>query len=202
MKKIFEGVKLIALDMMGVVFNNGSLVKTGLYPLYSKKYSYQDVKGLYVDVRENVEGDRSLWEGLRESSPDTVRSKFLNSYQINSQFAMFKDWALNNSFGLGILSNMPKEWGEHFSRNLQLAQYCNPIVFSGQVGLKKPDLEIYNFFVKKSSFPAEEIIFIDDKLENLKPASEVGMRTIFFDRGASEGEFSPDMCITEFQELF
>ena len=202
MNEIFNGVKLVALDMMGVVLEKRSLVKEGLYPLYREQYSYDYIKKLYAEVRNNTDGDISLWKGLKEVNPDTVRSNFLEKFSIDSQFEMFRTKALNNGMRLGILSNMPKEWSEFFQSKMQLGIGYDPVIFSGKVGLRKPDREIYELFITQSFCDPEKIVFIDDKLDNLKTASAVGMKTILFDRARKQEGFLPDMVIEKFEELY
>lgn len=51
-------------------------------------------------------------------------------------------------------------------------------LLSCEVGLKKPDPEIYQLAVQMAECSPEECIFIDDKEKNLVPARELGMATI------------------------
>ena len=51
-------------------------------------------------------------------------------------------------------------------------------IISGDVGLAKPDIKIYQLAIKKFSLIPEESLFIDDKIENTKGAEQVGIKTI------------------------
>jgi putative hydrolase of the HAD superfamily len=53
-----------------------------------------------------------------------------------------------------------------------------PIIFSHQVGLAKPDLSIYELMLQKLGLRGDECIFIDDIDKNLPPAGQLGMKTI------------------------
>lgn len=52
------------------------------------------------------------------------------------------------------------------------------IVLSDEVGLSKPDPEIYKLILERLQLQPDECIFIDDLSKNLVPAQELGMKTI------------------------
>ena len=49
-----------------------------------------------------------------------------------------------------------------------------------KVKMRKPSLEIYKLLIKKLGLKAEEILFIDNREYNLKPAKKLGIKTILF----------------------
>lgn len=201
MHKIFQGINIVALDLMGVVLEEGSLVKRGLYSFYGDRYTEEYLKELYSNVRTNPEGDISLWKGVNEGNPMVARARFLDSFKIDCEFTEFREKVLCEGVRLGVISNVAKEWGEYFINKLELEKDFDPIVISGLIGMKKPDRDIYELFVTETNCKPEEIVFIDDKLRNLRVASEVGMKTVLFDRGWEQGGFVPDLVIRKFSEL-
>jgi 2-haloacid dehalogenase len=54
------------------------------------------------------------------------------------------------------------------------------MVISGKVGYVKPEPEIYHILLKKIGKPAQECLFIDDSLPNIKQANTMGFKTIHF----------------------
>jgi len=54
----------------------------------------------------------------------------------------------------------------------------DPLIFSHQVGLAKPDIAIYELVLQQLNLKPEECIFIDDIEKNLLPAQELGMQTV------------------------
>ena len=53
-------------------------------------------------------------------------------------------------------------------------------IFSYKVGLLKPDPKIYKLTLKKLKLQPKETVFIDDKIENVRAANELGMNGILF----------------------
>jgi len=54
------------------------------------------------------------------------------------------------------------------------------IVISGEVGVCKPNPEIYRILLNRYNMQPEECVFIDDRQENLLPAHRMGMATVQF----------------------
>ena len=48
---------------------------------------------------------------------------------------------------------------------------------SSKIGMRKPEIEIYKYVIKKLKVNPENILFIDDLGINLKPAKIIGMKT-------------------------
>ena len=55
------------------------------------------------------------------------------------------------------------------------------MVISGVVRFVKPEPEIYEIMLDKVGRPAQECLFIDDSLPNIKQANTMGFATIHFE---------------------
>jgi epoxide hydrolase-like predicted phosphatase len=76
--------------------------------------------------------------------------------------AGIKTALLSNSWGL----DYPREgWDELF----------DVTVISGEVGMRKPEPEIYRLCADRLGVPASACVFVDDLAPNVKGAAEVGM---------------------------
>lgn len=53
-------------------------------------------------------------------------------------------------------------------------------VFSHLVGVRKPNIKIYEYALEKTKNKPEECIYIDDKADLLLPAKQLGIKTIHF----------------------
>ena len=54
------------------------------------------------------------------------------------------------------------------------------VIVSCDVGIRKPNLEIYQLAIKKLKLLPSEILFIDNQQWNIPPAKKLGMKTILF----------------------
>lgn len=55
--------------------------------------------------------------------------------------------------------------------------------FSFQIGLRKPNLDIYEYVLKEQNLKPSKTLFIDDSPQNLKPAKQLGIKTYFLKEG-------------------
>ncbi|XAS75349.1 HAD family phosphatase [Dermatophilaceae bacterium Sec6.4] len=74
----------------------------------------------------------------------------------------------------GLLSN---SWGFSYDRKL-LAELFDPIVISGEVGMRKPERRIFDLAVSRLGLDAAQVVFVDDAEPNLVGARAAGLQTV------------------------
>jgi putative hydrolase of the HAD superfamily len=70
-----------------------------------------------------------------------------------------------------LLSN---SWGGDYERD-DWAGLFDAVVISGEVGMRKPDPEIYRLTARKIGLRPDECVFVDDLAANVRGAVKVGM---------------------------
>lgn len=81
----------------------------------------------------------------------------------------------------GLISN---SWGNGLAYDPELLrELFDAVVISGEVGLHKPQPEIYRLAADRIGVPPENCVFVDDLRENCVGAQAVGMKAILH-RGA------------------
>lgn len=85
---------------------------------------------------------------------------------------------LKDKYELAILSNHAKEWSQFMMKEFDFFRHFRQTIFSCDVGLRKPDPQIYKLAMTKLGCEPEECLFIDDKQRNTDGAQKVGMKTI------------------------
>lgn len=88
---------------------------------------------------------------------------------------------LRNRYKLAILSNHAKEWSEYMKQEFDLFKSFDPIIFSCDVGFRKPDPQIYEMALERLKCEPEECIFIDDKKRNTDAGEKLGIKGIVFE---------------------
>lgn len=74
----------------------------------------------------------------------------------------------------GLLSN---SWGNTYARG-RIAAVFDEVVISGEVGLRKPQPEIYRLVLDGLGVRPERTVFVDDAEPNLVGARQIGLRTL------------------------
>lgn len=65
-------------------------------------------------------------------------------------------------------------------RKMGYYDLVNPAILSFETGYDKPELEAYKAMMRKLNLIASEILFIDDRIENVKAAESLGIDAILF----------------------
>ena len=74
-----------------------------------------------------------------------------------------------------VLSNYPI-WFESLNEKVGLDQYIEEMFVSYKIGIRKPDIAIYEYVLQKLNVQPQKILFVDDRLENCTAASSLGMQ--------------------------
>jgi HAD superfamily hydrolase (TIGR01549 family) len=91
---------------------------------------------------------------------------------------------LKTRYKLGIIANQSlgteqrlKEYGIHY--------FFDVIIASAEVGLEKPNPEIFKLAIKSAGCNPDEAYMVGDRLDNdIEPAGELGMHTIWVRQGS------------------
>jgi putative hydrolase of the HAD superfamily len=82
---------------------------------------------------------------------------------------------------LGALNNEARETNEFRFDSFGLRTYLKVALSSCYLGLRKPEPAIYHRALDILGGPAERILFIDDRKENVAGAAAAGMKAIVFE---------------------
>ena len=85
---------------------------------------------------------------------------------------------------LAMLSNAPDELAEAIS-GLPLASHFGHLIFSCELKAAKPDPECYGRALARMGARAGEVIFVDDRSENVAAAAAMGLQSVQFTSASS-----------------
>lgn len=193
-------IKMIAFDLFGVVITESHMVSNTLMPLMPKGSQKAVVKAYYNQYTRGEMTESQFWQAIGEAENTTLQQDFLNAFILDPDLeSVIKN--LSQYYQLAILSNLAKEWSEVLIDKFQFENNFSPIIISGVVGCEKPNKKIYEILVQQSQLQAQEIAFIDDRLENLATANKLGMTTIHYQRENDLFEFTPDYNINNLKQI-
>ncbi|HLY39715.1 MAG TPA: HAD-IA family hydrolase [Terracidiphilus sp.] len=93
---------------------------------------------------------------------------------------ILKDLASSDRCVLGTLNNEAREPNDYRFRQFGLRQYVQVAFSSCYMGLRKPGPAIFRRALDILGKPAERVLFIDDRAENVAGAASAGMKTVRF----------------------
>lgn len=86
--------------------------------------------------------------------------------------------SLRDRAGLAILSNSGDGAREEEERRFGLSEIFDPICYSHEQGVLKPDAHAFELALDRMAASAEQVLFVDDNLPNIDAAQAVGIRAI------------------------
>jgi HAD superfamily hydrolase (TIGR01509 family) len=190
----FASIRTIFWDIGGVILTNGWD--------FSQRTRVLDRLGADLDAYEEMH-DRTnfYWErGLITAEDFFLQTVLRPNPRLNLTFDLL--WPqvcaeskvlypecldilaeLNQSgrYRLATLNNESRELNEYRLDNFKLRCLFDYFICSGYIHEMKPKPGIFESAIDISGFPAEQALFIDDKLENCDAAAALGMNTIYFE---------------------
>lgn len=104
--------------------------------------------------------------------------------EVQPTIALIKELK-TRGYNLYVLSNMSKEYIEYL-RKMPVFDYFDGEVVSCEVGMGKPNRKIYEYLLSHYELNPSQTIFIDDRIDNVEMAAEVGITPFHFNRKSPE----------------
>lgn len=119
------------------------------------------------------------------------RESYLEEMHVNQNLVDFLT-SLNAKYRLAIISNTNPLHAE-VNRTRNLLKNFDPVILSYEVGLAKPDKEIFEIALEELKIISKYCIFIDDLPRNIEMAKNLGFRAIQF--------FDNQQCINQIKKI-
>ena len=183
-------IKTIIFDLGGVYFTDGTKQAV---EIISKNYNIpeelvsQVFRGqIGTDYREGTITHSEFWEKAKELwqrtelSSEELAQIWLNGYKPIKGTVEIIEGLKKANYQLLFLSDNVQERVDYLEEKYNFLSNFEDGIFSHIAKVRKPNTEIYEMALKKSSNPAENCVYVDDKADLLVPATELGMETIHF----------------------
>jgi putative hydrolase of the HAD superfamily len=125
--------------------------------------------------------------GHASAKIDEKQLQWLREFDVE-MFSVMDDgllqWAADlrsAGYKTAILSNLNKEFTAHLRAKCDWIKRFDLQVFSSEVGLTKPDPEIYRHTLRALQTDASETIFVDDRTANVETAREIGITAVKYE---------------------
>lgn len=186
-----------ASHLTALVVDFGGVLTTSMRDSFSAFVHAEDVDGehlqrvLFADYGEGTlvhgvetgvvsmeEFERELAARLRTSSGSAVEAEGLvrrmfAGARADTRMINAVRKARESGLRTGLLSN---SWGNRDSYEFEhFDALFDGVVISGEVGIRKPDPEIYALAAREVGVPPEQCVFVDDIAANVRGAVAAGM---------------------------
>ncbi len=176
-----------------IIFDFGGVFVIGKSETFFKNAS----KFLSINLKED-EIDEKLWDNLMKgkiSLQEFFREVFRIHIQDKRIEKLIEIWVenwkldpdmivfakkLKPKYKLVMLSNADREGVKRSNNDLHFSFFDYKFL-SFDLGLVKPEKEIYEHVIKELKIKPDECVFIDDKIENVEAAKNLGIHGIVFE---------------------
>ncbi|MFC2053120.1 HAD family hydrolase [Chloroflexota bacterium] len=185
-------IRALILDFGGVI----SLPQNSknLYNIVqTSNLEHNDFMKVYLNQRANYDNGRitgeQYWlnilqyfgfESKIQNIPSLIKEDIASWTVINDSMIHFISEIRGKFFKLAIISNMNNDVLEYLRVNFRWFELFDELIFSCEVGINKPNREIYKTCLRELNLPASDCLFVDDSLENVRAARELDMHAIQF----------------------
>jgi epoxide hydrolase-like predicted phosphatase len=172
-----------------------AVMKDWLGSSYGEDAAVNPVHALERGELEVPDFERELAARLRTHDGGTVEahgllSRMFAGFDPQPPIAGAVRRAKAAGLSTALLSN---SWGNDYPRE-GWDEMFDVVVISGEVGMRKPDPEIYRLTADRLRLDPPRCVFVDDLMPNIRGAVEVGMVGVH--------HVSPDQTLDELEALF
>ena len=179
-------IKCVVFDLGGVIVD---YTEQEYYKMLSRKYNipYKKIFNTFERLIKLGESGSILQEDLEKDA-----RKLLNLHSDLMWVKAFTMFGKTDNNMVKLIRKMRKHYFIGLLTNINRSRYATATKYfinkddfdmrfvSCYIKMRKPDMGIYKYMVKKIGFAANEIIFIDNMPKNLVNARKVGINCILF----------------------
>ena len=173
-------------DVMGS-FDRILLVDFMCESIHFTKDEFEQANREKRKALDNGQPDVDYWLELADKKmitlPETWKNQYLAMFErcvdVNSSMYALVNELQENNVPVALLSNATERQAAVI-RKMGLYKPFDPCLISCEIGIEKPDQKAFEILVKTIDLSAEEIVFIDDKAENVEAAKKIGLDAIVF----------------------
>ena len=181
-----SNIKNIVFDLAGVVFaRNKERCPQALMEYFYFINSGEILPDFWNDYDRGTRSFDAVAKALaayRSSDVQTARHMMETAITYQDQIPQTAELIAelkSAGYRVFVLSNMSKEYIEYL-RKMPVYSHFDGDVISCEVGLTKPEKEIYTLLLERFGLEPSQTMFIDDRKENVEAAAEIGIVPFHF----------------------
>lgn len=182
-------IRVVVFDFSGVI---AKIDKRELasFIAHSLQISKKDARHTIRKLKRNIqqgETEEDFWSIYANSERIILPNQWIEKLngarihalkEISGMVDIVKELQ-RHGYQTALLSNAG-EWATALRRRSSFYQLFHPALFSFEIGVEKPNREIYEILLNQLQVPPQAILFIDNKPRNIKAAKPLGIDGIIF----------------------
>ncbi|PJD97043.1 MAG: hypothetical protein CK425_04605 [Parachlamydia sp.] len=183
------GIRVVVFDFGGVIAQ-ANTTQMSDFLMNSFAINKEDLSKALREMQNFISSggsEKQYWEQYALSKKVILPNNWLDQWddtiqksitEIPETIAIVK--ALQKEgYQTGMLSDVTQYQAEVI-RKLGFYDLFNPVLLSYEIGVKKPNAKAFKILLKTLQEPASNVLFIDDRQENVESAKNLGIDSIQF----------------------
>ncbi len=181
--------QVVALDGMGVLYQEGDDINRLLIPFARSRGSTVPDEQISARAREMSLGrmtTASFWPAIGVfGDANYLDSEYLSLHQLNPGVVKYLRRLRSHGIRAACITNDAAEWANKLRINHSLDSLIDLWVVSGSVGVRKPEVPLFEVLRRVTGVPPHLILMVDDNLDTLDAARTFGFGTAWFNPGGT-----------------
>ncbi len=207
-KNVKENIKYIIFDLGGVVLNIDftktiqAFIDLGIAD-FEKVFSQYKQDRFFDSLDKGIVSSSDFFNEIYQFIPSGISKESI----LAAWNAMLLDFPseriqlikkLKNNYSLFLLSNTNSLHYPVYQETLrkqehiELEDLFDKCYYSFEIGMRKPDKEIFEYVLNDNTINAEECLFIDDSKEHIETAEKLGIHCIHLVNKDVSSVFNPN----------
>lgn len=186
------GHRVVALDGMGVLYREGNDIGELLVPFarhYGSSATTEDIREKAHRLTLGRMSTAEFWQSIGVAGdPDALDSAYIAGHQLMPGVVKYLRGLRDRGVRVACVTNDSATWAMKLRASHSLEGLIDPWVVSGSVGVRKPDAPVYEVLRRVTGEPPEAILVIDDDLDVLDAARQLGFATRWFNEEGTREE--------------
>lgn len=171
--------------IQAIIFDFFDVFRTDGYNRWLKQHGYER-EGAFLTASERHDrgeySDKQFFQAIADASGETaeqVEKELEADNELNEPLVEYVG-TLHDKYKLALLSNSSSEYLRNELAKYDLEKYFDDIVISSEVGLIKPEPEVFEHIMRKLGVKPEECIFTDDNPKHTSAAEKLGIHAVVY----------------------
>lgn len=188
---LFATPQAVVFDFGGVMTGEPDCNAVITFLSESFQFSKADFEKANMEKRQAAKqgiSDEEFWLAYAQNHKielpsnwtESFKAAMKNAINYNPNMYTLVEQLRSKNLPVALLSNIDTRLCTYI-REFGLYEPFNPCLLSCEIGVEKPDSEAFRLLLKELNLPAEEVIFIDDKPENVEAAKRLNIDAILFE---------------------
>jgi HAD superfamily hydrolase (TIGR01509 family) len=185
-------IQCVVLDGMGVIFAAADDVAELLIPFVrSVGGDPTKVDSAYLDASLGVIDADEFW--IRVGLDASLEAQYLSGHALIPGAREFLVRAREAGIPVWCLSNDVARWSRILRETQGIETLLCGAIISSEARARKPDRLIYERLIERTGYRASDLLFIDDRPQNVEAASRLGIRSVRFSKANGYAQLAADI---------